>query len=279
MSQFKCTQEKEKHIIKIPASFTAEFAAAFQGESQAWLLLPAEVHVLDFDGVLVVDQATYAPVLQFSRLLRSSGKQFRSINMSKTILNQIKAHGLKDAFQPLEPGSAPAAAAPAPGKMDVRFINPFLNSVASVFKTQAQTTLRPGKPFLRNEKTTIDIGIIGLISLNSTQFKGNIGLCFPTQVFLNVYERMLGEKHSEITQEIEDAVAELLNIIYGAAKTELNKDFGFDLQPALPTVLRGEKLEMRMQNRNPIIVLPFEADVGAFHVEIATEPMTHKRSA
>jgi chemotaxis protein CheX len=87
---------------------------------------------------------------------------------------------------------------------------------------------------------------------------------------------MLGESHKEITPETADLVAELLNIIYGQAKTELNAGLGLDLPPALPTVLRGEKLSLRQNSSAPVVVLPFQSDLGIFHVEIATMPTESK---
>jgi chemotaxis protein CheX len=166
-------------------------------------------------------------------------------------------------------------------KIDVAFINPFLSAVKEVFSTQVRIDIRPHKPFLAGSGNQPECAIVGLVALNCNQFRGNIALCFNADVFLKIYERMLGEKHETITCEIEDGVAELLNIIYGTAKTVLNREQGLDLKPALPTILTGEKITLRRSPDSQVLILPFESDAGLFHVEIARtlSNETQKRSA
>lgn len=281
MSRFPTSQDQEsgvsRNVIKLPTVLASGDAVKFNEESQAWLLLPVDVHVLDLKDVMTIDNAMFPAVRAFGKLLKDNKKRLISINASKPLLNQIASLGLKDMFGIVE--AAPAKPAAPQVSLDVRLVNPFLKAVVEVFGTQTQTKLTPKKPFVQTQNTTLDVGIVGLVGLNCSQFRGNIALCFPTKVFLKVYERMLGETHEEITPEIADAVSELLNIIYGQAKTELNSTLGLDLPPALPTVLRGEKLSMRQNTAAPVVVLPFDSDIGIFHVEIATIATEQKRSA
>lgn len=263
------------HIVGFPSMMTKEASEAFKQESQAWLLSPVSTHVFDLAVLIAIDPTAIACVLNFSKQARKAGRALKSINLTSRVLEEIKVKGLVDAFGVQFPSATPA------GKMDVRLINPFLSSVLEVFKTQVSTELVPGKPGLRGTVPHIDYGIVGIVSLNCQSFHGSIALCFPTPVFLKVYERMLGEAHKEITAETEDAVAELLNIVYGGAKVRLNKQHGFDFQPAIPTVLRGDRITIRQQTKNPVIVLPFESDIGSVHVELAADPPAEekKRSA
>jgi chemotaxis protein CheX len=82
---------------------------------------------------------------------------------------------------------------------------------------------------------------------------------------------MVGEKHQKITPELEDAAGELLNMIFGQAKTVLNDQKGYTLDRALPTILSGEKLSLRHQGHATAIILPFESAVGSFHIEVFVE--------
>lgn len=275
MSRFPNAQDTERgtprNVVKMPSVVGAEDAAKFNDESQSWLMLPVDIHVLDLAGVLSIDPAMYPSISAFSKLLKQNEKKLQSINASRPLLEKLANAGLKDLFGLVQP----EAPKPQAG-FDVRLINPFLKAVADVFNTQAQTKLTPQKPFIQNQNTALNIGIVGIVGLNCSQFKGNIALCFPSDVFLKIYERMLGESHKEISPETADLVAELLNIIYGQAKTELNCGLGLDLPPALPTVLRGEKLSLRQNSSAPVVVLPFQSDLGIFHVEIATMPTESK---
>ncbi len=83
-----------------------------------------------------------------------------------------------------------------------------------------------------------------------------------------LYNRMFDEENSEINEEIEDAAGEILNIIYGQAKAELNDQKGYQLKKAIPTVLTADKLKIRQQGPGPVVVLPFDSQAGKFHIEI-----------
>jgi CheY-specific phosphatase CheX len=81
---------------------------------------------------------------------------------------------------------------------------------------------------------------------------------------------MLGEKHSEITQELEDGAAELLNIIFGQAKVAMT-ELGYAVEKAIPTVIRGAGLTTKIVSAQPVIVLPFATASGVFEIEIVAE--------
>jgi len=97
-----------------------------------------------------------------------------------------------------------------------------------------------------------------------------MALCFQAATFLKIYNSMVGEEAKEITAEIQDGAGELINIIYGQAKTILNKN-DYKLEMALPTVLVGEKLKIRHQGRAQTIVVPFESDAGPMFIEVMVE--------
>jgi chemotaxis protein CheX len=83
-------------------------------------------------------------------------------------------------------------------------------------------------------------------------------------------ERMLGEKYPEITQELEDGASELLNIIFGQAKKVLNER-GYRIEKAIPTIIRGTDVAIRHHTASPTVVLPFDTDLGVFHIEVTTQ--------
>ncbi len=152
-------------------------------------------------------------------------------------------------------------------KFNAEIINPFLEGTIEVFKVQANYPITPGKLTLRGVGPTPDIDIAGIIGLVSSRFKGTIALCFPKHVFLGTMSGMFGEPYAEITPDLEDGAAELLNIIYGYAKRVLN-DKGHTLEKAIPTVVRGEKLHVKEVTPGPVIMLPFTGKDGDFYVEI-----------
>ncbi len=155
--------------------------------------------------------------------------------------------------------------------IDVNFVNPFISSTQKTLETQGQTPVTPGKLRLKKEGEVPPCDIAGVISLTSNVFNGTIALCFPAPVFLAIYGNMVGEKATEITSQTEDAAGELLNIIFGQAKAELNARGGYNIQKAIPAVVRGQDLRVKHLAKGPTVLLPFETAVGTFHIEIATE--------
>lgn len=275
MKNFPNQVKGESNIITLPGMMTAKLAEEFSAESQSWLLLPCTEHVFDFNNVFTLELGICPAIGVFQRLLKANGKVLRSINIKTSLMKRIETDGIGKVL-----GIEPKAAEPAKAKIDVGFINPFLVAALQIFDVQTQTKFTAGKPSVQNAGQSLTDGIVGIIALNGARYRGNIALCFPKDVFLKVYERMLGEKHTEITADIEDAAAELLNMIYGQSKTVWNSS-GYEFQPAIPTILRGEKISVRQQTGGPVIVLPFSGDVGSFYVEIATQPVedTKARSA
>lgn len=158
-------------------------------------------------------------------------------------------------------------------KVDGEFLNPFIAAAKMTLETQASTELNPGKAFIKKTGDGKDLKteIASIINLTCEQFSGSVALCFTAEVFLKIYENMLDEKLDEINEEVSDCAGELLNIIFGTAKTALMAK-GYKLERAIPTVLAGKDLQVKFKSKYPAIILPFESTVGPFHIEILVDP-------
>lgn len=155
-------------------------------------------------------------------------------------------------------------------KIDVQFLNPFIDSTIETLKVQCQTEVKPGKTFLKGTGPVITIDIAAIIGLASDAFQGNIAICFPKAVFLSLMGKMLSDTFSMITPDLEDGASELLNIIFGQAKRILNQK-GYKIEKAIPTIIRGNDIKVRQLAQKPVLVLPFDTEFGAIHIEIALE--------
>lgn len=269
MSDF--TIEQTENIIKIscPPALDAEAASTFADQAKAWMLKPAEHFVLDMAAVTEISREFYKVIIQLKTNLRKDHKFVHSLNLNAALLKRLKSDGVELAFNPikaLDEILIPRPQEPGKAGFDVEFMNPFLSAIQKTFEVQCNTKVSIAKPYLK-KKPDPDVAVAGVLSLASNGFAGCIVLCFTTKVFLKIYENMFQEKHETITPEIEDAAGELLNIIYGAAKIELNNK-GYNFQKALPTVLCGEKITVRHSGVKPAVVIPVKSDAGDFHVEI-----------
>ncbi|MFT5692015.1 MAG: chemotaxis protein CheX [Oceanicoccus sp.] len=151
--------------------------------------------------------------------------------------------------------------------MNVEFINPFIEAMAEVLLTMAQTECKPGKATVK--KDTVSYGdVSGIIGMSGEKMKGSFAISFSKEVILAVTERMLGEKLTSIDSTVVDLVGELTNIATGGAKKRLaENDYDFDL--ATPVVVSGEKHEIVHVSKAPTIIIPFTTDVGGFFIEVS----------
>lgn len=154
--------------------------------------------------------------------------------------------------------------------LDLNFVNPFILSAVEVLQIQCQLKVEGMKPFLKGREQTPPTPIAGVIGLTSDQFKGAISLKFEEKVYLKLMSNMLGDTYTEITNEIQDGAAELLNMVYGSAKTQLNSK-GYSLQRALPTVVRGIDLQTSVSGSAPTIVIPLKSEFGFIFIEISVD--------
>lgn len=156
-------------------------------------------------------------------------------------------------------------------KIDPQFFKPFVDGALLTLKMQCSIAAKHGKPYLKEknvEGPAYDLA--GIIGITSESFTGTIALLFQKQLFLAIMNNMLGEKYTEITKDMEDGAAELLNIIFGHAKKVLNAQ-GHTIQKAIPTIIRGTGLHSSHLTGSPVYILPFDTDFGLLSIEITIE--------
>lgn len=155
-------------------------------------------------------------------------------------------------------------------QLDVFFFKPFVDGTLHALKIQCSIEAKTGKPFRKGDRKMPSIGITGVIGLTSAVFTGSITICFPAAVFLDIMGKMLGETFTEITPDLQDGAAELLNMIFGQAKVVLNEK-GYQIQKAIPNVILGDNIQTAHLTSRPVIVIPFMAPAGEFFIEISLE--------
>lgn len=153
--------------------------------------------------------------------------------------------------------------------LDKRLINAFVNGVIDVLSKQANTPVTTGKPFVEKE-ISVKGEIVGIIGMVAGKMKGTMTISFQKQAVFDVIDGMIGERYTEITNDVSDAVGELTNQIYGSAKTTLNQ-LGYSFEMAIPTVIHGD-FSISAYHHGTTLVIPFEVPNGArFFIEITIE--------
>lgn len=148
--------------------------------------------------------------------------------------------------------------------MDVRFINPFVASTKTVFKTMVATEINIGKPFIirANEEQSADVSaVIGM----SGDAVGCVVLSLPMATACNIATKFAGTPLNQGHPDFSDALGELANMVAGQAKAKFE---GLNVSISLPSVIVGTEHVVSQSRAKPRLALPCACDLGGFTVEV-----------
>lgn len=151
-----------------------------------------------------------------------------------------------------------------PLDMDLEFVKVFITATKKVLSEMADIhDLKHSPPVLMASlKESLDIAISSKILISSAYFKGSYYIAFPGPTFLNLYEKVVMEKATEINSDNQDFASELANIIYGQCKKKFADD-GLNLEMVIPSLHLGE-IKYAV-----VIIIPFECYLGKFYLAVA----------
>ena len=154
-------------------------------------------------------------------------------------------------------------------RVKVEFINPFLESIDSVFDMMLNTTIeRQGLRIGGDDVLRDDHSITSIIGM-SGRATGSVALNFPRRTAIELACRFLGCELTDVDDNVTDALAELANIVAGAAKSKFNLDPPPQL--SLPTVVVGSGYTMSRPANVPWVEVPFTSDAGNFSMCVSFE--------
>lgn len=220
--------------------------------------------IFDFKGSTDADYRLMRTISKLFIELRDESKMVCLVDLPLESERFVKSLGVdieifKDYSDLFEPETGE-------NSINTEIINPFLEAAIKTLKVQCNVEASANTPFLPGQEE-IDVDILAVIGVTSKEFNGSIALCMPEGTFLIIMSNMMGEEYTEINEELEDGIGELLNIIFGQAKIELSQK-GFSIDKAIPSVVRGKSLKVKHLTQKPGIILPFESTAGVFHIAI-----------
>lgn len=156
--------------------------------------------------------------------------------------------------------------------MDVRFINPFVTSLVSVFYEMVDVRMEKGSLVKGNGRKIfsgygVAIGITGDI-------QGQVLFEFPENFSYLITEILTDKKRGDYEkEELEDmtrsVINEIGNTISARAITRLEQDkINCDITP--PVLYFGEEIQIIPKNLKTVII-PFKSNIGFVTVNIAMD--------
>ena len=153
--------------------------------------------------------------------------------------------------------------------MDVRYINPVLESLLKTLGTMANLQPSVGKPTLKVDQVALG-EVTGLMSMVSPQVRASLAITFSEAVIIELVRRMLSEEITGIDDTARDMTGEITNMVVGGAKN-LFAEQGFEFAMSTPRILSGKQHTVAHEFDGRVILLPMQAEAGKFYVEICFE--------
>ena len=279
-TSYEITQQELLHLVTFKADLGASVIAELSEEIKASLTQSGITVVLDFQNVLSVPISSFKDLVVLQRAVKTKSCRLFSINLSADLTQEVRTQGLESTLgvvKDLESlRNLGHEEKNRPKTLQMEFVNPFIEATMNIFSVQVGSTPTACPPISAaggGKKRPVLEGdvLAGTLSIVAKDFRGSVCIIVEKSGFFAIYEKMFKEAISEITDDSKDALAEILNMIYGQAKTVLNDRYGYGIQPALPTVLSGNSLQVYHANMGALICLPHSFDGHKFMVEIASE--------
>lgn len=152
--------------------------------------------------------------------------------------------------------------------MSIKYINPFIEATIYVFSKLFYIQPKVLTPYLLTKGEAHEWDISGIIGI-AGEAKGMVVISFREFFTTILTSRLLNREVKAITDEVVDAVGEIINIIAGNAKKGLEE---YKLLISLPSIVQGKNHQIRWPSGNaPIICVPFETSHGVFNLSITLE--------
>ena len=151
--------------------------------------------------------------------------------------------------------------------MEVKYINPFIESTYHVLETMAKTTAEGGDPYIK--KDTMARGVVSAVMELTGDVSGTISISFEEACILKIVSNLFNEE-VEMNEEIKDTVGEICNIITGQARQKLT-EVGLNIQAGIPQLIMGKDHSINHFSDDRIIGIPFTCAGSSFTIEVCVE--------
>jgi chemotaxis protein CheX len=151
-----------------------------------------------------------------------------------------------------------------------KYIQPFIDVCKTVFKDFVGVELRAGRTYFVDTTAETEWDLSGVIGL-SGEARGAVVITMKKNLALKITDILTSGHHTNVDEEVVDAVGEIVNIIAGNVKKNLEE--AFRLVISLPTIIQGKGHQIKWPiAQTRIISIPFEAfENDLFYLSVAIE--------
>jgi chemotaxis protein CheX len=152
-----------------------------------------------------------------------------------------------------------------------KYVKPFISVTVSVFKDFAGCTVESSNPYFSEKDAMHEWDYSGVIGI-SGDARGAVVISMKENLANRLTGSIVENKTSPTPDEIADAIGEIVNIITGNVKRDL-EETTFRLVISTPTVVKGKNHRiMWPHNKTHIICIPFKIfETDMFNLQVAIE--------
>jgi len=137
----------------------------------------------------------------------------------------------------------------------IQYIHPFIKVCKKVFQDLAGQTVDAMLPYLTDKETVQEWDISAIIGLTG-EARGAVVISMKKPLAIKLTSILTGTDYTELADDVVDAVGELVNIIAGNVKQELEE--AFKLVISLPAIVKGKEHSINWpDSQTRIICIPF----------------------
>jgi chemotaxis protein CheX len=153
-----------------------------------------------------------------------------------------------------------------------QYIQPFIEVSQKVFEEFVGCKLAADRPYFEEKENINDWDISAVIGLTG-EARGAVVISMKTSLATRITDILTGTSHTELDDEVVDAVGEIVNIIAGNVKKDLEESFRLII--SLPTIVQGTKHVIKWPSGHTrVICIPFNIfENERFVLSVAVESL------
>jgi chemotaxis protein CheX len=149
------------------------------------------------------------------------------------------------------------------------YVKPFVNATLNTFKTFVGFDLVAGNPYFSGRTQEIDQDISAVIGL-SGDIRGAVVVAMKKKFAIKLADTLVGTAHTDMDDDIVDAIGEIVNIIAGNVKNDVPG--GEKIVISLPTVVKGKDHSFAWPGKvSRILCISFRFEEDSFYLLVDME--------
>jgi chemotaxis protein CheX len=150
--------------------------------------------------------------------------------------------------------------------MDVKIINPFLDSTVNLFRTMFSLEIQANPPYLLENFLSHRWEISGIVAVTGIT-RGVVAIRMHHLLVNKILEKsgVTVDSDEERFETINAMVGELINIISGNAISEMPYP---DIDISVPMIVQGNNHRIAWPKIAPVVGIPFPTNWGIFEVQV-----------